>query len=95
MRGRDRQDFVRYEKVLDYVGGDNEGGRRAYAGLIEEGVKRGIVSPWEEVQGQVLLGRERFVGKMRRYLAGEQGKAREQPAVRALSKRWGAKELIE
>ncbi len=95
VREADRQGFVHYARVLEYVGGDNERGRGAYARLAEEGVRRGMVSPWEGVQGQVLLGSEGFAKKIRGYLAGDSDKAREQPAVRALSKRWEAAEVIE
>jgi hypothetical protein len=53
--------MMEYRLVLAGFGGDHERGRHAYARFIEEGVKDGISSPWEQLTGQVLLGLESFV----------------------------------
>jgi hypothetical protein len=92
---KDRRKFVEYARILDYVGGDTEKGRRAYRRFVEEGIKGGVESPWEQVTGQVLLGRELFIEKVRKHLERGHVAVREQPAVRALAKRWSSKELIE
>lgn len=95
LRRKDREGFVCYQKVLDYLGGDHERGRQAYIVLMESGIKTGVVDPWEEVKGQVLLGRETFVEKMRRHLDPAMREAREQPAVRVMWKHWDAEKLIK
>ena len=41
------------------------------------------------------MGKEAFVEKISRYLEGERVVVREQPAARALARRWDAEELIE
>ena len=56
-----RQDFVNYNSVLEYFGGDNKKGRKDYRGFVEEGVIKEINSPFEDIKGQVALGESSFV----------------------------------
>ena len=58
---RYREDFVCYSSVLGYLGGDNVNGRKRYRAFVEEGLKRGIESPFKDVKGQVVLGETGFV----------------------------------
>ena len=44
--------------------------RQRYAAFLAERNAQGVASPWAAVQGQVLLGNERWVEQMKRRLAG-------------------------
>jgi REP-associated tyrosine transposase len=79
-----REPFVAYERVLEYVGGETEKGRQAYGQFVEEGIRSGVVRPWEKTIGQVILGSEGFVEKLRSQV-GFKGD-RERPSVRALQR---------
>jgi len=74
-----KQSGVNYDEVLGYVGG----WRRRYGEFIEEGVKRGYDTPWENLKGQVVLGREGFLERVRQRLDKTTSR-REQPSVGAL-----------
>lgn len=74
-----RRSWMNYDEVLGYVGGS----RRGYGRFIEEGVRRGYKTPWEELTGQVVLGREGFLDRVRERLDKGASK-REQPSVGAL-----------
>jgi REP-associated tyrosine transposase len=82
LQRRKRESFVEYERVLEYVGGDTEKGRQAYGRFVEEGIRSGVVRPWEKTIGQVILGSEGFVEKLRRRVDFKVD--RERPAARAL-----------
>jgi hypothetical protein len=89
-----RQEFVEYGQVLAGFGGDNERGRRAYARFIVAGAKAGTRKPWDELRGQILLGSESFVARMRKRLGSMKVAEREQPARRALAKPWEVNALL-
>ncbi len=80
LSGGRKEDWIAYEEVLGYVGGS----RKRYGEFIEEGLQTGYLTPWEELRGQVVLGKESF-------LAGLKGKwrkgavsVREVPSLRSL-----------
>jgi hypothetical protein len=81
-----RETWIQAEPVLASFGGATTRGRRGYAVFVEEGVRRGVASPWERVTGQILLGSEAFVERIRARIG--RTRSREQPAVRALARRW-------
>lgn len=58
---RYRDNFVYYSSVLGYLGGDNSDGRKRYREFVEEGLTKGIESPFKDVKGQVILGETGFV----------------------------------
>jgi len=58
---RYRDDFMCYNDVLEYTGGDNKYGRKRYRGFVEEGLLKDVRSPLENVKGQVVLGESGFV----------------------------------
>jgi len=74
-----KRSWVSYDDVLGYVGGS----RRGYGEFIEEGVKQGYTTPWEDLKGQVVLGREGFLERVRQRLDKTTSR-REQPSVGAL-----------
>jgi len=81
---RRREPFVVYERVLEYVGGDTEKGRQAYGRFVEEGIRSGVIRPWEKTVGQVVLGSEGFIEKLRSRMDSKRD--RERPAMRALQR---------
>jgi putative transposase len=74
-----KQGWMIYGEVLSQVGGSE----RKYGQFIEEGIQRGYDTPWENLKGQVALGKEEFLGKLKGKLDKTHSK-REQPSARAL-----------
>ena len=72
-----KQSWVSYETVLNYVGGN----RKRYREFVAEGIRKGYATPWEKLQGQVVLGEEEFVERVKSKIK-TRGSKREQPAVR-------------
>ena len=90
-----RSPIVDYGLVLASFGGATPQGRRAYARYIEEGVRGQVVSPWEHLRGQVLLGSEAFVERLRPQAQAGRAAEREQPARRALAQAWDLDAAVE
>jgi REP-associated tyrosine transposase len=65
--------------------------QRRYARFVAEGKNR--PSPWPALQGQVLLGSERYIEKMRPILEGK-GELKEIPRAQRLAHRPALKELF-
>ncbi len=80
LKASDKQPWVRYDLVLGQVGGS----RKRYGEFVADGIERGYDTPWESVTGQVVLGREKFVEKIKGKI-GERAAVREQPTVREFS----------
>jgi REP-associated tyrosine transposase len=67
--------------------------QRKYMQYVEEAVREGLqASPWEHVQGQLVLGGRDFLDKICRKVRGWH---REQPQRRALNRRPGWKEVVK
>jgi putative transposase len=72
--------WITYDQVLNQVGGS----RTKYKEFVKEGMKTGYRTPWDKVEGQMVLGDKRFLQKLK----GKWEKAasrREQPSARAFS----------
>lgn len=76
-----------YGEVLGYWGQDIGRAQGAYRRFVEEGIKKGVERPWEKVMGQVVLGGERFIEKVRGRIG--RGESREVPGRRQLAERPG------
>jgi REP element-mobilizing transposase RayT len=73
--------------------GDEAGRRRAYREYVEEAVREGLAeSPWEKLEGRVVLGGREFVERVRGALKGN---AKEQPGLRQLRRVCGIGKVIE
>jgi len=70
--------FVDYDMILSMVGG-----RRRYRDFVLSGLRRGIESPFRQVQNRVLLGDDNFAARVRRFL--RRASAREQPSYRQMT----------
>ncbi|MBI1824042.1 MAG: transposase, partial [Nitrospirae bacterium] len=79
-----RKSFMTYSRVLEYLGGENKKGYLAYGRFIEEGIQKGVDSPWEKVVGGVLLGEEGFVQKIGKLLGTQKDK--ERPSILAVTR---------
>lgn len=79
---RHREPYVTYDRVLGYIGGNKEQKHRAYARFVEEGAEKGVERPLEKTVGQVILGKEPFLNKIKK--AFQNGRNREQPSLRAI-----------
>lgn len=65
--------WVEYAWVLSKFGSDIKKGREKYRRYVEEGLKEGIgETPLKAVQGQVVLGGEDFVEKIKRIFKGKE-----------------------
>ena len=81
--------WVAYGEVLGQLGGSRE----KYGEFVEQGLSRGYSTPWDELRGQVMLGREGFWEQVRSQLPRKRGRSREQPSLRMLEKREPAEVL--
>jgi hypothetical protein len=79
LKASERESWVNYDEVLGQVGGS----RNRYRQFIEEGIERGYDTPWENLKGQVILGREEFVRKLKGKTNGK-ASPREQPSMKVL-----------
>ena len=64
-------EFLTMEEVLGSFGQRPAVAWRRYAAFLAEGSAQGAASPWAAVQGQVLLGDEHWVERMKRRLVGQ------------------------
>jgi REP element-mobilizing transposase RayT len=61
-------DWLAAEPVLALFATERSQARRAYTRFVSEGV--GGESPWDHLKGQIYLGRDAFIGRMEKLLAG-------------------------
>jgi putative transposase len=62
LEGKRKASWVTYEVVLGYVGGS----RQKYAGFVQDGIREGFPTPWEDLRAQMVLGDRDFVKKAKR-----------------------------
>ena len=92
---RKRDDFVNYEPVFDYMGGDNRKGRQRYRRFIQWGIKQGTKNPLELGKGNGIIGEADFVKWIKEKFLSKDTSKREQPALRELRKEFKPEELID
>jgi REP element-mobilizing transposase RayT len=90
-----REDFLEYEVVLAYLGGDNHKGRRSYQEFIQWGIEHDIESPLELGKGSGIIGGADFVGSVKENFLDKERSTRELPALRELRKQFQPEELID
>jgi REP-associated tyrosine transposase len=59
--GRKKLSWMTYDAVLGYVGGS----RQKYATFVQDGIREGFATPWEDLLAQMILGNRDFVEKLR------------------------------
>ena len=90
-----RADFVNYQLVLDYMGGDTRKGRSSYRQFIQEGMTGKIENPLAMSRGTGIIGGAAFVRWIKERFLAEGVSGREQPAVRGLRRVMEPDELID
>lgn len=84
--------WLTVKEVLAYFG---RGDKRAYRNFVREGISRGIKTPWGEVQGQALMGSERFVEEIvEKFVHGRELRGSEVSGMRGLSRTVGPEEVL-
>jgi REP element-mobilizing transposase RayT len=82
---RSRKDFIPYEVLLRYMGGDDRRGRERYRRFVRQGVEGDIPNPLELGKGNGIVGGQGFVGWVKEQFLIEAKPEREQPALRNLA----------
>jgi hypothetical protein len=80
LSSRRSKPWVIYQEILSYV----EGSRKRYARFVEEGLEEGYSTPWKNLKGQVVLGKEGFWEGLKGKWAKETDEVEEQPSLRVL-----------
>jgi putative transposase len=91
MGGTPTPQWLKIDWVLSQFGKSRAVARRKYGEFVAEGV--GIASPWTELKGQVLLGREQFVNGLQPLLEGK-SELNEFPQAQRLMNRPALKTLF-
>lgn len=78
--------YLREDQTVPYVSYDlilsMAGGRQRYRDFVRDGLRRDLVSPFNQVRSRLLLGGDDFVAQVKRYL--KRGSMRDQPGYRDL-----------
>lgn len=90
-----REDFLEYQVVLAYLGGDNHKGRRSYQEFIQWGIEHDIESLLELGKGSGIIGGADFVESVKEKFLDKERSTRELPALRELRKQFQPEELID
>lgn len=90
-----KEQCVDYQEVLAHFGGDTRRGRDAYARFIMDGLREKATSPLEMGRGHGIVGGEEFIAWVKEKVGPTEKSLREQPAARALGRRYAPEELIE
>jgi REP-associated tyrosine transposase len=59
--GKKKLSWMTYDAVLGYVGGS----RQKYATFVQDGIREGFATPWEDLLAQMILGNRDFVEKLK------------------------------
>ncbi|MBN1366177.1 MAG: transposase [Syntrophaceae bacterium] len=90
-----RKEFVNYTMVMDYFGGDSQKSRNEYKEFVAEGMHKEMQSPLDQGKGSGIIGKDVFVGEIRKLFGKKNKAVREQPALRELGMTMTPEELIE
>ncbi|MFC1821495.1 transposase [Thermodesulfobacteriota bacterium] len=90
-----KKEFINYNKVLDYMGGDNRKGREAYRRFIKSGLKKELENPLNLGKGSGIVGDPDFVDWIKKTFLRTEPSHREQPALKELRKTFDPEKLIE
>ncbi|MDH3445777.1 MAG: transposase, partial [Deltaproteobacteria bacterium] len=76
-----KESWLTYEAVLDYVGGS----RKKYAAFVQDGIRDGFGTPWDDLLAQMVLGDGKFLAKLKGMKdAVIKGDAKDQPSYRMI-----------
>jgi hypothetical protein len=63
-------DFLAVNWILRLFSSNKQDARKQYRKFVYEGMQKG--SPWEDLQGQILLGEEGFIDKFKEHLTDKE-----------------------
>ena len=76
-----KESWITYEAVLGYVGGS----RQKYAAFVQDGIRQGFATPWDDLLAQMVLGDRNFLEKLKGMKnAVIKGSAKDQPSYRMI-----------
>ncbi len=87
-------EWLRREDVLGQMGENLAKARRKYRQFVEEGLRREIRDPLQEVIGGIALGGERFWEEVKKRLEEPQGRS-EVPALREIHRETDVRMIVE
>ena len=91
-----RDEFVTYEDVLGYMGGDTGEGKRRYRAFVISGLHKGVKDPLGEAKAGAVLGTEQFAEWVRKtFIDGRKWQRREQPQARRLKGAVAVEEIAQ
>lgn len=80
-----RDEFVTYDAVLDYMGGDTKEGKKRYGEFVISGLHKRMKSPLAEARAGAVLGTKSFTERIRKtFIDGRKWSRIEQPQVKSL-----------
>jgi len=91
---RKREEFVDYQILLDYMGGDNQSGRGYYRRFIQQGLSKEIDNPLQLGKGNGIVGKSDFIQSVKAKFIKKDKAQREIPALRALNQQLEPEEFI-
>jgi putative transposase len=81
--GKRKDSWITYQAVLGYVGGS----RRKYAAFVQEGLRQGVGTPWDDLLAQMVLGDRNFLERLKGMKnAVIKGSAKDQPTYRMIQR---------
>jgi REP element-mobilizing transposase RayT len=83
---------LRTDWVLEQLANERAKAIIRYREFVREGIKEG--APWKEVKGQLLLGNEDFIGKMKEWIRGKE-KLKEIPRFQRYMGRPSLEEILK
>ena len=82
----ERDEFVTYEAVLGYMGGDTKEEKKRYGDFVISGMSKGVRDPLGEARAGAVLGTNSFIEWIQKtFIAGRMWRRKEQPQVRLLT----------
>ena len=81
-----RDEFVTYEAVLGYMGGDTKKGKKRYRDFVLSGIHKEIKNPLTEARAEAVLGTDSFIEWVRKtFIDGRKWVRKDQPQARLLT----------
>jgi len=88
---RNVPEYLTVNWILRLFSSNKQEARKRYRKFVSEGIQKG--SPWEDLQGQILLGEEGFIDKFKEHLADKE-KIKEIPKAQRYVSRPGLSKLF-
>ncbi|RJP60524.1 MAG: hypothetical protein C4549_00515 [Deltaproteobacteria bacterium] len=85
------QDYLTVNWILSLFSDNKQEAQKRYRKFVSEGIQKG--SPWEDLQGQILLGEEGFIDKFKEHLFDKE-KIKEIPRAQRYVSRPGLSRLF-